>query len=313
MLSPALIGTLISLVSAVLYTLTNVCLQQNVHHDPIWATFFKVLPTVFVALVAMAFQHRRGVSFRMSPRAFWLIVLAGLTAHWAGNVVYQLSLGFIGLAPAVTLAFGSLIAAGALQSRYWLGERFTLASGVGMLCMIAAIGVLSFGTDAQVAARTVTWDFHPDWHTTLGIAGSIVAGVAFSFLGTTLRWAKDQQVPSSVAILIIGVIGIVTLGAGSVWRVGLTQLAATPQNDLFVMLAGGMFNALGFILLGKAFELAPVVRVNAANSTQTAMSALASIAFFGQSPSGSVWSGVVLTLLGLWLINKPAAAIEAAT
>ena len=296
-LDPQFLGTLLSLVSAGLYTGTNICMRYAVAHHVVWVTLLKTAPTIVVAGAALVLAHGRGQRYEVAPRTIGVLTVAALIAHWGGNVSFQYAMSTIGLALTVPLCFAALMFSGAVQGQCLLGERVSGASIMGMLALVAAIGLLSVdATGPQSGAGSPS--------VVLGAVAAVVSGAAFSVLGTAMRWSVSQRVPPAVAVMTTGVAGVVTLGAASVALVGPEELAATPVLDVGVMLAGGAFNAIAFLILGRAFQLAPVVQVNAANASQTAMAAVAGVLLFHEPASLRLALGIALTLAALALVQQ---------
>ena len=75
------------------------------------------------------------------------LILAGLVGQLGGNVLFQWSLGVVGMALAVPLALGTIILGGALLGRIFLHEPLTTKTLVSTLVLIVAITVLSLGAD----------------------------------------------------------------------------------------------------------------------------------------------------------------------
>ena len=65
----------------------------------------------------------------------------------------------------------------------------------------------------------------------------------------------------------------------------------------------GVFNAVAFVALIQALKLAPLVHVNAVNSSQTALAAVAGILIFGEPLTLTLALGVALTTAGLLLLD----------
>jgi drug/metabolite transporter (DMT)-like permease len=136
------------------------------------------------------------------------------------------------------------------------------------------------------------------------VAAACFSGVCYAVMGVVMRRLAVRRVPVSVMLLVISTTGVITLGLGSVARLGWAGLAASDGADVSAMLGGGAFNALAFLLLGKALELAPVVQVNSVNASQTAMAAVAGIVFFGEQATVPLAIGLLLTVAGLVLISR---------
>ena len=104
--------------------------------------------------------------------------------------------------------------------------------------------------------------------------------------------------------------GMLTLWPMSFLQVGTASMLATPPKALAWMLAAGVFNLIGFLGIAKGLELTTVVHANVLNASQVAMCAVVGMAFFQESGSSWLISGVILTLLGIMLIDRPPTAAE---
>ena len=98
--------------------------------------------------------------------------------------------------------------------------------------------------------------------------------------------------------------GTVFLGSAAVVRVGWQGLAATAPADLGVMLLGGACNAVAFYALGLGLAKLPVVYVNVVNGSQAAIAAVAGVVLFAEPLSTELAVGVVLTVLGIGLLDS---------
>ena len=70
------------------------------------------------------------------------------------------------------------------------------------------------------------------------------------------------------------------------------------------MLGAGVFNAIAFLAVTKAFQLISVVYVNSLNASQAAMAAIAGVILFSEPMSLPLAVGVALTIAGLMLIRQ---------
>ena len=73
------------------------------------------------------------------------LVIASLICQLFGNVVFQWSLGIVGMALAVPLTLGTMIVAGAIMGRMVLNEPVTMRMAISTVVLIGAISVLSLG------------------------------------------------------------------------------------------------------------------------------------------------------------------------
>ncbi len=271
----------------------------------------KAIPTVAVASVIVALGVTRGKPLRLSGKILLVLIVNGLLGHIVGNVGFQFSLHAIGLALAVPLTLGSIITCGAVLGRFWLGEAVTSRTVWAMIVLIIAVPILTFGAE-KAATAPPTEEIAEAWFVALGVLAALMAGIAYAIQSCVLRLMATSHTPHSVTLLVLSGTGSITLGMLSLERLGWQGLLATSQVDFLTMIGAGLFNAAGFFLLIKALQLVSVVQVNAINASQAAMAAVAGIFFFHERVTVWLVSGVVLTIVGLLLIDraKQAVAIE---
>jgi DME family drug/metabolite transporter len=303
-----LAGTILALVSAVLYTLTNMCLRAAAHCDMYWVSLLKAVPTFVIAAGIVTNRRFRGMAVYPGSVTVVKLLLTGLFAHLGGNVAFQYGISRIGLAAAVPLTFSTIIVMGSLLGRFYLKEPISLRSigAMGLLCV--SIGLLGWHTshakplDPATSAGLPTLD---TWQTALAVGATCISGAAYSVLGVVIRRSVTGNVHSSVVLLIISIAGLASLGAMSLARLGISGILATTTDDFAVMLLGGLFNAGGFFLLTRALQLIPVAYVNVVNASQTAMAAVAGVLYFGESSTAALFAGVGLMTLGIVLMDRP--------
>jgi len=300
------LGTLCGLFSAVGYTAANACLRAVTDCDPIWVSAMKALPTLVMVGPWVAVQAVRGQKVLPERHVLGLLAAGALIGQLVGNVVFQWSLGVVGLALAVPLTLGTMILGGALMGRLLLHEPLTVRMLVAVLTLIVAIAVLSSGaSDAHrsVAGPAAT-KRAAEWLVALGVAGAMLSGLAYSILGVVIRYGVKGRASLSITLLTVSLLGALSLGAWSSWRIGWQGMWNTSPNDFAMMLAAGLFNAIAFLALTKALQLANLVYVNALNATQATMAALAGVLLFHEAPSRELAVGVALTIAGLGLMKQ---------
>jgi drug/metabolite transporter (DMT)-like permease len=302
----AVLGTLCGLFSAVGYTAANACLRAVSDCDPIWVSAMKALPTLVMVGPWIAVQAWRGRKILPGWRVLGLLAAGALIGQLIGNVVFQWSLGVVGLALAVPLTLGTIILGGALMGRTLLHEPLTVRMLASVVTLIAAITVLSLGAgDAHRSVAgpmlqgTAVW-----WLVALGVAGAMLSGMAYSILGVVIRYGVKGQASLSITLFTVSLAGVVSLGVWSHWRIGWQGMWNTSPDDFGMMLLAGIFNALAFLALTKALQLANLVFVNALNATQATMAAIAGVLIFHEAPSPELAFGVLLTIVGLLLMKQ---------
>lgn len=299
-------GTLCGLFSAVGYTVANACLRAVSDCDPIWVSAIKALPTLVMVGPWIAWQAGRGKKILPELPVLGLLVMGALIGQLIGNVVFQWSLGVVGLALAVPLTLGTIILGGALLGRTLLNEPLTLRMLASVVTLIVAITVLSLGAgDAHRSVAGAALGGTADWWlVALGVAGAMLSGLAYSILGVVIRYGVKGQASLSITLLTVSLAGVVSLGAWSHWRIGWQGMWNTSPDDFGMMLLAGIFNALAFLALTKALQLANLVYVNALNATQATMAAIAGVLIFHEAPSPELAFGVLLTIAGLLLMKQ---------
>ncbi len=329
-------GTVCGLFAAVGYTAANICLRAVTGCDPIWVSTVKAFPTVALVGPWLLVHYARGEKVFPSRRVLVILVLTGLLAHLGGNVVFQWSLGVIGMALAVPLTLGTLILAGALLGRSLLGEPVTWRTLASIVILIVAIAMLSLG--ANEAHRSVVHEgpvigpvgqaFQPDVEpadagrenlthrqppgqstqslgfVAAGVSAALLAGLAYAVLGVVIRYGVTGRASLSVTLVTVASTGVLSLGGWSLWRMGWQGIWDTAPADLATMLVAGTCNAISFVALTRSLQLTSVVYANALNATQAAMAALAGIVFFQEAQSGELIVGLLLTIAGLVLMRQ---------
>lgn len=303
---PVLIGTLCGLFSAAGYAAANICLRLVTHCDPVWVSCVKAAPTLVLFAPMVASRVLGGKMVVPSLRMLGVLVVAAIVGQFGGNVVFQWSLGKIGLALSVPLCLGAMILGGAAMGRWFLGERITSRMSMAIIVLLVAIFVLSLGASAAHESLLPPDQAHHDadvWAVTLGVAAACLSGLGYCYLGVTIRYAARAGTPLPTILLVSGVIGVVLLGGTSAVQIGPSAWLQTAPGELGIMLLAGVFNALSFWALSKALHLTGVVYVNALNASQSALAALAGVLLFSEAVTGPLIVGATLTALGLLLMR----------
>lgn len=301
-------GTAWGLFAAAGYTVANACLRAVADCHPIWVSAVKALPTFALLLPWLILQCARRERVVASLRVLGIIAGAGLLGQLVGNVLFQWSLGVIGMALSVPLTLGTNIAGGALLGRFFLGEPITFRSLLSMLVLIAAVAVLSLG--ASDAHRAVS-GIHAavlnagQWHLlAAGVSAATLAGLAYGVLGVVIRYGVSGRASLSVTLVTISSAGLLSLGGLSLWQVGWEQMLHTDTHALAMMLIAGICNAVAFLALTRALQLTSLIYVNALNATQAMLAAIAGVLFFSEAASQQLVTGIVLTIFGLLLMRQ---------
>lgn len=232
----------------------------------------------------------------------------------------QVALGLGGLALTVPLTLGSIMLSGAVLGRLYLGEPVTRRAALAMAVLLGSIVVLSIG--AQEATNSVSGQPlpgvsppHQPSETAEpvsdvgllpvlgGVLAACLAGFSFGSGGVVIRRCVTGKVSLPGTLAVISTTGAIALALASFLRLGAAGIWATSFDELLVMLVAGVLNALGFFTVTRAFQLIPVVTVNAISSSQAALCAIAGVAFFREAPTIWLLLGIAMTSVGLMLLG----------
>ena len=296
-----LIGTLCGTVSAFGYSAANIFLRRLVSCDPTWVSTVKSVPTILLVIPWLLLRRRAGMKESRHRRSLLILLVTGLAGSLMGNVAFQWSLGVVGLAVAVPVCFGSMLVSSPLLSRAVLGEvisrKTILAMGILILSIILLSAWVKPIDQAQlVSGRSVL----------TAILLLCMAGIAYTTLGVGIRYGLDNGVSLPATLGIISVSGFLFLGSLSLRSIGWAEMLSTEPPDLLDMLLAGIFNAIAFLALTRAIQLTSVTYVNLINASQVAIAALCGVVLFHEEPTLLMAIGVILTIAGLMLMQKPA-------
>ncbi|MHB0956977.1 MAG: EamA family transporter [Pirellulaceae bacterium] len=272
--------------------------------DAVWVSCVKAVPTVAIFGPVLLYRLARGRESLPPVGQMAALVGASVICQLLGNVVFQWSLGIVGMALAVPLTLGMMIVAGAIMGRVLLHESVTIPMAISTLVLIGAMFVLSLG--ANEASQTMAQERGAPsiWVVLAGVGAACISGVAYALLGVVIRYAVTDRISIPLTLVSVTLTGVITLGLVALARIGISGMFATLPSDFRMMLLAGFFNALAFLALTKSLQLVPLVYVNALNATQATMAAVAGVLIFSERSSSALWLGVALTAVGLVLMQR---------
>jgi drug/metabolite transporter (DMT)-like permease len=308
-LSPTWTGSLLVLLAAIGYTLSNMAFRDVATRSDLgwvmWATAIKAVPVTLMAWMLVGLRRSQGLP-SLPTREHWLpLIAAGLATQVAGNVMFQMALGIVGLAFTVALTFAGIIVGGAVLGRMLLGEPITPRSVISMALLLAAVAILQ--VDAAESARAVAGNVSTP-RIVLGGLAALASGVGFAFCGVIIRRALRAEMSHSATVVVICTMGVVLCGPTGAALLGPRGIQGISWSTHATMLVGGVLNALAFFAVSAGFKRLSVVRVNLINSSQVALAALAGIVFFNEALTVWTAAGITLTMCGLTVLGleKPA-------
>ncbi|MHB8969828.1 MAG: EamA family transporter [Pirellulaceae bacterium] len=264
----------------------------------------KAIPTVAIFGPVLLFRLARRHESLPPPRQMVSLVGAAIVCQLLGNVVFQWSLGVVGMALAVPLTLGMMIVAGAIMGRVMLHESVTIPMAISTVVLIGAMFVLSLGANQASQTMAHARGVPSVWLVAAGVGAACVSGIAYALLGVVIRYAVTDKISIPMTLVSVTLTGVITLGWVALARIGISGMLATAASDFWVMLLAGVFNAGAFLALTKSLQLAPLAYVNALNATQATMAAVAGVLIFAERSSPALWLGVALTAVGLLLMQR---------
>jgi len=301
-LTHAWIATLCGLFSAVGYMAANICLRQVADLDPVWVSQMKTIPLFVVTGPLLVWRLARSQALMPSWQLWALIAGSAAVGQLGGNVLFQWSLGEVGLALAVPITMGAQIVAGAALGRWLRDDPMSPSMIVAAALLTAAIIVLSCGAQDAHAAIAGRPAARP-WHVAAGVVAACVSGIAYSCLSAAVRYTGQRGLPTATLLFTSGTVGFVLLGSLVSYRQGTQPWQTTRWPDFAVLLGAGIFNLIAFTALTKALQLSSVVFVNVLSASQIALAALAGVILFREAFTQPMAWGVALTVLGLLSIR----------
>ena len=216
-IEPFLLGTVLSGVSSLAYSCSNVCLRWLAQCDPLLVSCIKAVPTLLFATALVLIGVSRGTTRWPRMPAFLGLAAVGVLAQLGGNGLFQWSMGEVGLALTVPLCAGTMIIAATILGRVWLGEGVTPRSAIALTILISAIGVLSLGAErAPQLAELAT----ADASISVGVRAACLSGVAYAILNVTIRRVVTGAMQMPVVLATVSSVGVVSLGLAGIARVG---------------------------------------------------------------------------------------------
>jgi drug/metabolite transporter, DME family len=306
--------------SAVLYTITNICLRQLGEVDAVWVSTVKAVPTLLVVFPMVMLQIRSKTkaarasdstshdTCNASRAGHWgfiswseilLLVLTSLGTQIFGNVAFQWALSVLGLTISVPIVLATMLIGGALAGYLILSEPVSIRKVLSVCVLIIATIVLSLG--AATGAGGTTEDAYSPLTIGLALAANIASGIAYAMQGTMMRRGMRKGMSVAATLCLISGSGVVFLVCWSLAKVGAEGIMATSSGDLALMICAGAFNALAFFAMAKSLQLVSVLYVQILNASQAAISAAAGWLIFSEAINTPIGIGLLLTAAGLMI------------
>jgi drug/metabolite transporter (DMT)-like permease len=305
---PALIGIACCAISALTYTLANICMRQLtiLHCDTMWAVYNRELVTTLLIAPWLFYEYVRGRPTLPSGRTLWRLMLVGLLIEVAGNLCVQWAFGVVGLAVTIPAVYGVTIAGGAILGYFWLGERVSPRAIVSILLLLTALVLLGIGAESarRSIALTQAITIGP-LMLALGVLAGGLAGMVYAILSITIRHSVTKTTRPSAVAFIIPLMGVVSLGPMVFWRLGLHPIWNTPWQQIALIFTAGTFNLIGFLAVINGLQRIPVAHANMVSGSQVGIAAIAGVLLFHEPPNPWLVLGVCLMIVGIVRFDRP--------
>ncbi len=336
--SAMLVGIFCGGASAVLYTVTNICLRHVSSIDPVLVSTIKALPTLLIVCPLIWLQSRRQPQGPNTDRsAHWiqrlglgswpdvlLLAVMSFAVQIFGNVGFQWALSILGLTISIPIVLATMLIGGAISGRVVLGEQVSAKKIWSIAILIVATSVLSYGASgSDQESAPMLPAVLADGKTALSAAGiitfgllaNVASGFAYAFQSTVMRRGMQRGLSVSATLFVVSLSGFSFLAVWTLVSIGPQQAMNTPRPALLVMAAAGIFNALAFFAMTKSLKHVSVLLVQLLNASQVAISAVAGWLLFQEDINVAIGVGLLLTAVGLvvsgWRRRRSPAPTEA--
>lgn len=256
------------------------------------------------AVLLALFAWARGVKLFARDGIFWPALLTSLFFAAEFGLLYP-GLARTTAGHAVVLLYMApfVVAVGA----HFLipGDRLTGMKLLGLVVAVAGVATIMLGRDAPLAAGTVA-------HGPTLVGDLLCLGGAFAWGGLTLtiRATRLARVaPERISFIQLAVSGVL-LGGLSILlgEPGFTD----PTPLMWGAFAFTVFFVAGFVFTTTTWLLTryPASRVMAFMLLTPGFGVVAAHLLLGEPVGWSLIAGLVLVLMGLWLVNRPAGELR---
>lgn len=273
--------------------------------DPVWTLAVKESVTVALVGPWLLYHVVRG-KYALPPlQALAGLAIVGVGVQFLGNLMMQGAFGVLGLTVTIPVVYAMTLTSTAVLGRLVLGEVVTLRSTLAIASLIVAITLLSRGT-GDASGTSVPQSGTARW----ALVAACTAGVIFAMMTISIRKSVASVVPLPFVVLIIPAMGTLTLGPYGLWRDGIEGLVSLRPEQWGMMLLAGTLNFIAFVAYSLSLRWITAVQANVVNAAQVAMAAVGGVLLFSEPPSSMLVVGTGLTIVGIFLIERPAKGTE---
>jgi drug/metabolite transporter (DMT)-like permease len=272
------------LTAAALHAVWNLLLKQveNKYIITWWST---LLSTVTVLpLLAMG---------RMPDRQVWPYIIASAIVEVAYMATLASAYDLSDFSLVYPVARGAAPAFLAIWSAIFLGDRLSRAGLVGLVMIIAGLGIV--GSNEWLAHRNHTHVQRRGLFLALGVA------LLISTYSTIDGAAVKQTDPTAYSMVMLGLTGVF-FTPFALQRNGWREVARTGQKHWLRILLIGAFGLLAYALVLNAYAIAKVSYAGAIREVSIVFAALAGWKLLGERLGGVRLAGSIIIFGGILLI-----------
>lgn len=261
-----------------------------------WTTFASRAVMATLILLVSLFIYDKSL-FRINLRDGWIFIGAGLFSMLGLNYCFTNAVNQINLSLAAVLLSMSPIFV-LFLSRILFKEKLTKKK-IG--CMILAIIGCAMTSGVFEASSGIKW-------TVAGIILGLAAAFFYALYGIFSKYSAEKDYNAFTLTFYSLLILAIVSSPFADWASYGTYLAQAPiANTLFTIAHGAVASVLpyAFYALALKYKESGIVSILAAGAEPVAATILG-LLFFGESPTVLSISGLVLTIVALTLLCKPA-------
>lgn len=284
-----------AIVTALSYTTVNALLRwAAVEIDPWLGSMLRQVPIALLAWTAVLWIDRGAIQPSSERFLGWgvlaALVVAGFSSFVLGNVFFFGALSNAGLGPAAAGAQGGVVVAGAIGSML-LGEHPSRRAWIGF--SVVVMGMVFIAT----AQGT------PGGPWLLGLLFALGAGTAYAASNLVTRSVQRRRAALWVTLAANSVGGLGVLLVIQLIRGGGNPLDGGDGDQMLVVLAAGVVNALALISIAASLRHIDVAAASSIQSGVVVFSFLAAVFIFNETGSWPMIVGVTAVAAGILIAN----------
>lgn len=300
-------GTIICIVSTILYSCSNIILREltGMRLDPRWILCVKEIVCVSAVVPVIIVLNLLG-KYRW-PKWKWVIciIIGGTVCEVVGAQLQLWAYTVVGIIVTIPLIQSANLIVAVIVGAFFLREKIFFRGAVAVGILVVSMICLIFGPMPDQAQELPTP--HSTIWLILGGVGACVAGIAYAIYVVLLRYtSENREMPISLIMVIVTGIGVLVFGVQLLAERGFSGFyQGIPPKAWFWVLLTGVANTIGFYFQVLGLRYTVIARAQLIAAAQIVLITIVGILYFGEIANTLVWIGVSLTILGVLVITKP--------